>query len=153
MSCECPAAVEDKTPSCETHTLFRSHVLTLPHPSPSKKPAWVGSQGQIRCYAHPGELRDGGICNRRPGWSGRGEEMCRDTDDPLSRWVGSVRRPFHTTFCIFRCRVSLYVHAPACMRGWRGAGGALKSLAEKGISCGGERWGGGRKRAGPLAPH
>lgn len=89
------------------------------------------------------------------------KETCRDIDDPVSRHSGSPWSPFHSMFGISQfgisqCRASLYVHVPACMHGrqdW-GGGGVLKSLAEKGISCGEKGGGGGgRKRAGPLTPH
>lgn len=82
------------------------------------------------------------------------KETRRDIDDPLGGQVGCPRRPFRSTFGISRRRASPYVHAPACRRGRWDWGGGLKSLAEKGISCGEKDAGRGeRKRAGPLAPH
>lgn len=137
--------------------MLRSHVLTLPHPSPSKKPAWVGKLGRNKTLHSSQGAERWGICNTKPGWRAGGEkEMCRDIDDLLSQRVGSPQHPFRSTFCISRHRASLYVHVPACMRGrWDWGCVCLKSLAEKGISCGEKDVGGkkeGRPPRSPLSP-
>lgn len=75
------------------------------------------------------------------------KETRRDIDDPVSLHAESPRHPFHSTFGIPRCCASLYVHVPVCMHGrqdW--AGGALKRLAEKGISCGEKEVAGGEEK-------